>query len=69
MNGRPWTPEEIARLEAILDRDPDGLAEARNGQLHVVAKEIGRSREAVLQRLYLLRRKRRRMEREREGDW
>ena len=59
MNGRPWTPQEHARLETILDRDPDGLAEARNGQLHVVAREIGRTRQAVLQRLFLLRKRRR----------
>ena len=59
VNGRAWTPQEHARLAKILNRDPDGLAEARHGQLSAVGRDIGRTREAVLQRLYILRKRRR----------
>ena len=53
-----WTAREDAKLLAILDRTPDGLAHGRPGEIVDAALILERSITAVASRLYKLRRKR-----------
>ena len=54
-----WTEGELAELEAILDRAPDGLETARNRELVMLSETLDRTRTAILHKLYLMRRARR----------
>ena len=55
---RDWTAREDAKLYAILDRTPDGLAYARPGEVAEVALLLERSVTGARTRLYKLRRRR-----------
>ena len=54
-----WTKGELAELEAILDRAPDGLETARNRELVILSETLDRTRTAILHKLYLMRKARR----------
>ena len=55
---RDWTAREDAKLYAILDRTPDGLAHARPGEAEDGALILERTASGVVSRLHLLRRRR-----------
>ena len=54
-----WTADELAMLETILNRAPDGLETARHHELVDIADATGRTVPAVATKLNLLRKARR----------
>ncbi len=56
--GPLWTADQLDALEAILDRDCEGIGSARAGELAMVADRIGRTAAAVRARLHKMRRQR-----------
>ena len=60
MAGMRWSEAELAALEEILDRAPDGLETARNRELVMLSETLDRTRTAIVQKLFLMRRARRR---------
>ena len=58
-----WTADEDRRLSKILDATPDGLAHADRGDIANYAEVLGRSKSAVVRRLSVLRKARRRAQR------
>ena len=60
MGGPRWSEAELAALEEILDRAPDGLETARNREIVTLSETIDRTRIAIVQKLFLVRKTRRR---------
>ena len=57
--GRPWTVRELARVRKLLDGTPGGIGRVPMGSATDLAEALGRSQNAVRQKLLTLRKWRR----------
>ncbi len=57
--GRPWTPRELSKVRKLLDETPGGIGRVPMGSATELAEALGRSPDAVRQKLMTLRKWRR----------
>ena len=57
--GRPWTARELAKVRKLLDGTPGGIGRVPMGSATDLAEDLGRSPDAVRQKLLTTRKWRR----------